>query len=262
LNQIAMRPDFSRSAISRYVQLAALFRRRIETGVWPVGSQIPTVDELAEECGVARATIRQSLGLLSDEKLIERYRAKGTFVTGRVRDGLWCAIATDWSGMLLPSTDDSRIEVASQPTRNIPLPIYHQIGTAADAYDHVQRRHWRDDRAYLIANIYIASSLRKSVSRADLANKTVMRMASDILGSDIGDATHSMTIGSADLVAAEFLSIPVNAPVAYVRREVTDKSGTLMFVSDGVYPGDVVRIDIKLDSGQGRPTPVAQEPKG
>ncbi len=63
-----------------------------------------------------------------------------------------------------------------------------------------------------------------------------MRMATDVLGDDIGDATHVMTIGSADLVAAEFLSIPVNAPVAYVRREVTDKSGQLMFVSDGVYP--------------------------
>jgi GntR family transcriptional regulator len=74
-----------------------------------------------------------------------------------------------------------------------------------------------------------------------------MRMASDILGDDIGDAAHSMTISSADLVAAEFLSIPVNAPVAYVRREVTDKSGKLMFVSDGVYPGDVVKIDFKLN---------------
>src|SRR5262245_22837819 len=109
VDQTVTHPDFSRSAISRYVQLAALFRRRIETGVWPVGSQIPTVDELAEECGVARATIRQSLGLLSDEKLIERFRAKGTFVTRRIEDGLWCEIATDWSGMLLPSTDDATI---------------------------------------------------------------------------------------------------------------------------------------------------------
>src|SRR3546814_18407821 len=56
--------DFSRSAISRYIQLATLFRRRIESGQWPLGSQIPTVDRLADECGVARATIRQALDLL------------------------------------------------------------------------------------------------------------------------------------------------------------------------------------------------------
>jgi GntR family transcriptional regulator len=254
LDQTVTQPDFSRSAISRYVQLAALFRRRIETGVWPVGSQIPTVDELAEECGVARATIRQSLGLLSDEKLIERFRAKGTFVTRRIQDGLWCEIPTEWSSMLLPSTDDASIEVMSTVARNITLPIYHELGNAAEGYDHVRRRHWRGDRAYLIANIYIASSLRKMISRKDLANKTTMRMAADILGTDIGDAKHVMTIGSADLVAAEFLSIPVNAPVAYVRREVTNKAGELMFVSDGVYPGDVVRIAVTLNTGKaGKP---------
>ncbi|MFX6226298.1 GntR family transcriptional regulator, partial [Acinetobacter baumannii] len=57
---IQKRPvDFSRSAVSRSLQLATLFRRRIESGQWPLGSQIPTVDDLASECGVARATIRQ-----------------------------------------------------------------------------------------------------------------------------------------------------------------------------------------------------------
>jgi GntR family transcriptional regulator len=36
--------DLSRSAVSRYIQLATLFRRRIEQGVWKIGTQIPTVD--------------------------------------------------------------------------------------------------------------------------------------------------------------------------------------------------------------------------
>ena len=88
--------DFSRSAISRYIQLATLFRRRIESGQWPIDGQIPTVDELAVECGVARATIRQALDILENEKLIERFRAKGTFVRRQPQEELWCAVATDW----------------------------------------------------------------------------------------------------------------------------------------------------------------------
>ena len=88
--------DFKRSGISRYHQLATLFRRRIEAGQWQVGEQIPTVDELATECGVARATIRQALDLLEDEELIERYRARGTFVRRRPAENLWCAVGTDW----------------------------------------------------------------------------------------------------------------------------------------------------------------------
>ena len=33
--------DLNRSAVSRYIQLATLFRRRIEQGVWKTGQQIP-----------------------------------------------------------------------------------------------------------------------------------------------------------------------------------------------------------------------------
>ncbi len=73
-----------------------------------------------------------------------------------------------------------------------------------------------------------------------------MRIAFDVLGSEVGDAKHTMTIGSADLVTAELLSLQVNAPVAYVRREVVDRSGMLVMLSDGFFRGDVVRIDIRL----------------
>ena len=72
--------NLDQSAVSRYLQLATLFRRRVETGEWAVGSQIPTVDELAEECGVARLTIRQALDQLESDGIIQRFRAKGTFV--------------------------------------------------------------------------------------------------------------------------------------------------------------------------------------
>jgi len=239
-------PDFSRSAIARYVQLAALFRRRIETGEWPVGSQIPTVDDLAEDCGVARATIRQALDMLSGEQLIERFRAKGTFVTRAVQEEIWCAIPTDWSGLLRPSSNDARIEVLGETNTNVKLPIYHSLGVAAEGYDHVRRRHWRGDRPFLIADLYIADTIRKQVKKKDLLNKTALKIASDVLGSEIGDAQHTMTIGSADLVTAKQLSIPVNAPIAHVRREVVDKNGVLVLVSDATYRGDVVRIDVKL----------------
>ena len=35
--------DLSRSAVSRYIQLAALFRERIKAGKWPVGARLPTL---------------------------------------------------------------------------------------------------------------------------------------------------------------------------------------------------------------------------
>ncbi len=72
--------DLTRSDVARYIQLATLFRSRIEQGVWKPGERLPTVEELAAECGVARATIRQAMDSLAEEGLIQRFRAKGTFV--------------------------------------------------------------------------------------------------------------------------------------------------------------------------------------
>jgi DNA-binding GntR family transcriptional regulator len=75
--------DLNRDGTPIYVQLAGLFRRRIESGEWPVGSRIPTLDALALEFGVARATIRQTTGLLRQEGLVARYRGRGTIVRRR-----------------------------------------------------------------------------------------------------------------------------------------------------------------------------------
>ena len=53
--------------VPRYVQLAMLFRRKISSGEWANAAQIPTVDDLAAEHVVARATIRMALGLLEHQ---------------------------------------------------------------------------------------------------------------------------------------------------------------------------------------------------
>ena len=94
------RSQLSRSAVALYIQLATLFRRRIEQGQWAAGSQIPTLEELMAEHGVARATIRQALGLLENEGLISRHRAKGSFVNDRPKAELRLDVTTDLRAML------------------------------------------------------------------------------------------------------------------------------------------------------------------
>jgi len=237
--------DFSRSAISRYIQLATLFRRRIDAGQWPLGSQIPTVDELADECGVARATIRQALDILEAEGLIERYRAKGTFVRRRPQEELWCAVATDWSGLLRP-THAARIEVLSD-TADVRLErVAYQIGELAPAYRHLHRRHWRHDQPFLLTDVYIDERLRDRVGQGDAETKTALRLINDVPGLEIADARQTLTIGTADMETAAALSMPLNAPVAFVHRRVVDRDGVAVLVADGIYRGDVVRFDVKL----------------
>ena len=237
--------DLSRSAVSRYIQLSTLFRRRIETGQWPVGQQIPTVDALAEEFSVARATIRQALDSLEADGLIERHRAKGTFVMVRPQEGLWCEVETDWSG-ILKSRDGARIEVLEQSFTPEPRGRIHMIGALAPAYWHLRRRHSRDGAPFLVAEVYIDKRLKPRIPRKALETKTSMRLIADVAEVQMSDARQTLTIGTADSEIAHLLDIPLNAPLAIIHRCAVDAQGTVVFVGIGFYRGDVVRLDLKL----------------
>ena len=237
--------DLDRSAVSRYIQLASLFRRRIETGDWAIGQQTPTVDDLTAECGVARATVRKALDMLEGEGLIERYRAKGTFVRQRPRQQLWCEVATDWSG-LLAAREEAVIEVLSDEHGFQPPTVPHPIGTLAPSYRRLTRRHARHGEPFLLARLYIDERLRGRISKKDLQSKTALRLVADIPGLKIKDARQTLTIGAADVETSERLDVPLNAPIGIVHRSVVDRSGCLVFVGEGLYRGDMIRIDMKL----------------
>ncbi|WP_439595588.1 GntR family transcriptional regulator [Falsiroseomonas sp.] len=238
-------PDLNRSAVARYLQLATLFRHRVEQGVWLPGTQIPTVDDLAAECGVARATIRQALDQLAEEGLIERFRAKGTFVSTTPPQRLWCDVETDWTG-LLRSREGARIEILSDTPGQDGSALPPAIGHAAPLYRHLRRRHWRDNQPFLLADVWLDESLSSKVTPEDLVTKTALRLVAGIPGIRIANARQTLTIGSADVETASALHLPLNAPIAHVHRVALDPRGTLLLVANGLYRGDTVRIDVKL----------------
>ena len=210
-----------------------------------MGEQIPTVDELAASCSVARATVRQALDLLEDEKLIARYRAKGTFVIGKPQEQFWCEVATDWSGQLM-APEGATIEIlASRSGQSVPV-LEPGAGTLAAAYQHWRRRHWRNGKPYYLGDVYIEESVSRRIPKKAFETKTSMRILRDLPGLEIAEAHQVLTLGSADPVIAELLQIPLNAPIAYVTRTAIDQDGSIVFVGKGIYRGDVIRLDIKL----------------
>lgn len=62
-------------------QVSEYIRTRIESGEYPLGSQIPTENELAGRLGVSRPTVRQALETLSHSGYLTRVKGRGTFVT-------------------------------------------------------------------------------------------------------------------------------------------------------------------------------------
>ena len=70
-----------RSDQAIYPQLVSIIKRRIVTGVYPAGSKLPSVRELAEESGVNPNTMQRALIGLEQEGLVYTRRTAGRFVS-------------------------------------------------------------------------------------------------------------------------------------------------------------------------------------
>ena len=63
-----------------YRQLADIIRGRVETGRYPPGSLIPSIERIRQETGLSVMTIRKGIRLLADEGVVLLVPGKGTFV--------------------------------------------------------------------------------------------------------------------------------------------------------------------------------------
>ena len=64
-----------------YRQIAAILRRRIESGQYPPDTRVPTESELVDAFEVARTTARRAIAVLREEGLIYTVPQRGSYVT-------------------------------------------------------------------------------------------------------------------------------------------------------------------------------------
>ena len=67
---------------TKYLQLAALLRERIQGGELKPGEKLRSENELTAAYGCSRQTVRHALSLLEEEGLLARRRGSGTYVKG------------------------------------------------------------------------------------------------------------------------------------------------------------------------------------
>ena len=237
--------DLSRSRVARYLQLATLFRNWIASGEWPIGGRIPNVDELAREFSVARGTIREALGVLEEEGLLERFRAKGSFVKNSPLGGHAHKLEIDWKS-LISAHAGAKIEVLEQRVVTDLPPLDRAKGRPAPKYQMMRRLHLRQDLPYLVGRFYLEYELFKQGPPLQFRRLPTLPILHKIAGARIAKAWQTLTIGMADVDVAALLRIPLNAPVARVDRIAVDRSGIILYAGHGVYRGDAISMEIEL----------------
>jgi GntR family transcriptional regulator len=225
-----------------YVEMATLMRRRITSGLWLPGEQLPTIEALAREFAVAVVTIRQAIALLEAEGLVRRRQGKGTFVLERPHEKqLWLRMESNWESLI-------HIWEGSKP-RSLKIidtlaspPLEIRDGIPAPAYRYMRRVHRSKDIPYTVIDIYLDRRLYvKAPNKFD--SQMVIPLLESLPGVEIKSARQTLSIGTADVETARLLRIPLNSPVGEVRRVLQDQNGVVIYLGEAIYRGDMVKLE-------------------
>lgn len=231
------------SPVPLYAQLADLFRQRISRGAWGAGHQLPTLDDLVREFGVARVTARQAVDVLAREGLVRAQRGRGTFVTGRPSRDRELRLETTLKDLADVYRDDKPKLTLIEESAAMPT-LDAREGKAAPGYRFMRRVHSRDDEPYCVISIFLDERVFRRAPKR-FQRETVIPVLLD-LRVRIARAHQTLRIGTADVETAQYLGIPVNAPTAEVRRVCRAPDGTVVYLGEVTYRGDYIHLEMDL----------------
>jgi GntR family transcriptional regulator len=235
---------FGSTPIPRYVQLAELIRRRLAKGRWLPGSQLPSIEDLMAEFDVARVTVRQAIAMLAEEGLLSPQRGRGTFVTGQLGARRRLRVETTLDDLVAMYSGD-RPDHATLSEGVLAPVLSEGDGNKAPKYYYLRRVHSRDGERYCIISIYIDHRLfRRAPAR--FRRELALPVLTSLPGLKIASARQTLTISTADVETSRLLSIPVNAPVAEVRRIMRGVEGTVIYLAEVTYRGDYIHLEMDL----------------
>lgn len=236
---------FGNTPIPRYLQLADLLRQRVEMGQWPIGTTLPSIEQLMGEFDVARVTVRQAISLLAGEGLLSPQRGRGTFVTGAGAGARRKLRVETTLGDLVDMYEGDRphhdtLEEGERMPRLRP-----DDGRPAPSYVYMRRIHSRDDEAYCVISIYIDKRVfRRAPSR--FRKELALPVLTSLPGLAIASARQTLNISKADVETARLLDIALNTPMADVRRVLCGRDGSIIYVAEISYRGDYIHLEMDL----------------
>jgi GntR family transcriptional regulator len=188
--------------------------------------------------------VRQAVDLLAREGLLSPQQGRGTFVTGAPSRERIISVVTTLDELARMYEDTQPRIVNIEESAGSP-PLAPGEGTPAPGYTFMRRVHLRDGRPYCVINIWLDERIFRKSPQA-FRTRTVIPLLKGMKSVRVASAHQVLTISSADMEVAGLLELPMNAPVAEVRRVFRDAAGTVIYLADVTYRGDAIRLEMDL----------------
>ncbi|MCE8536993.1 GntR family transcriptional regulator [Ruegeria pomeroyi] len=241
-------------AKSRRVYLSLL--EQISAGRLGPSQKLPGEEQLAEDYGVSRVTVRRALDALAENGLLSRRAGSGTRV--RPRPAAPQPVTMDFSTLLPQLVEIGRrteVRLLSSRIDQAPEHVARALGLAPGEPVQIARRTRSiGGTAYSHLTTFVPSRIAAGISDEDLSREP-LHVLLERNGVKIADARQSVSATLAGPEVAMALGLPEGTALLSLDRVVRDAEGRGVEFLSGLYRPDMFRLDMSLtrvDHASGR----------
>jgi GntR family transcriptional regulator len=233
-----------------YYQVEVAIRRAIEHGEFPDG-RLPPEGDLATRYQVSRMTLRAALGRLEEDGLIERHRARGTFVRQEAVRKI-----VRHPNRLLGFEEDLRRQGAAprvellaveqlEPPEGIARVL--ELGEGEQTY-RVRRRGIVNQQPLWIEARYYPPDVGARMVTQDLQRASITARLEEVLGTRVTSGRVHVEAAIANSRQAQQLEVRSGHPLLVNQFAFFDSSGRALEVLRAVFRGDRYAFSFELSS--------------
>jgi GntR family transcriptional regulator len=233
-----------KSAIPYYEQLAESLRRSLGARVAQGGVYaLPSENELAEQHGINRATVRHALDVLEREGWIYREKGRGSFAaTRRVEHELTQLVSMTEATRKRGWSLVSRVLRLRQRPATPHLAQALELPPGAPVYE-LRRLRLANGAPLSVQTAYLPAQLCPELEDHDLSS-SLYRLLETSYGLRLWTGRETLRARGATLAEAQWLHVKKGAPVMAAERLTYSSTGLAVEYLEAVWRGD--RYDFKV----------------
>ena len=227
-------------APSKYAQVVAEIKRRIESGEYAPGSLLPSEHQLVNGFGVSRPTIVKSLSVLRQDGWIDTQQGRGSFVRGRPAMAGAERTRPAQKTLERPETALSG-KLIQAGVKLAPGYVTSLLGLEPGAKAFLRQRLLaEDDEPAELASLWLPLELAKGtdLASADLLGESIRQHLQARKKVRLDHAVERISARKPTGEEAALLQAAADAPVLNVIVTAYDASSKPVHVTDIVLPGD------------------------
>ncbi|HUZ77260.1 MAG TPA: GntR family transcriptional regulator [Chloroflexota bacterium] len=236
------------SPIPLYYQIANVLQARIYSGVYPLGSLLGTEEELARVFGVSRVTVRNAIGVLAELGLVDRRRARGTFISADIRPRPAVQLHGFLEDVLLLG-DFGRTIAEEHDETPAPADVAARLGIAAGLSIFRIRRVRSLSRSHepdtWIEN-YLPLDIGRALDPARLSSDSLIQLLDERPDFHLTAGYETISAVSADSDVAARLHIAPGSPILVLERGLQTAAGRTVDFARFHQRGDRYRYSVRL----------------